>query len=126
MNYLQVLIAEFLEHFEKLKGTRSFKVINVHQKLHESYKVITSSGCMIEIFCKEVTYQATYSEWWAMNKNITMYHAYCAVSNDADQVLKDKLSEDFIIAQLLHPFSHKASQKKAVIDSYIDLVLSKF
>ncbi len=118
-------IGDFLERLEVLKGERTFKEVHVHQKLNENYKAITNHGSSIEIFCKEVTYRICYTSWWAIEHEIVMYHVYCHCSHDTDPAVKAKLSEEFKIAQFLHPWSHRASQKKAVIDSYMDLILHK-
>ena len=126
MNAILSALSFLFERLELLKGDRVLSLLGLRQDQGEGYKAITSHGSTIEIFCKEVVYRVSYSNWWAVDKDIVMYHVYCACSNDIDKALKDKFNEDFVMARLLHPLISKVTQKKAVIDSYVSLILAKF
>ena len=126
MKVLRLLAGSLLGKWEAFKGARSFKVVNIQQNPIESYKIIASDGSVIEIFCHELNYRLVYQAWWVRNRRITMYRVYCLCSDNTPAGIKARLNDDFVIAQFLHPLHHRTAQKKAVIDSYVDLILSRF
>lgn len=125
MKALRSMAGSLLEFVEARKGVRTVSIVNPHQDPLESYRVVTSAGSHIEIFCREITVRVAYSAWWAATKSITMYHVYCTCSAETPQRLRDLLNEDFTLARLLHPWASRVAQKKAVIDCYVDLLHSR-
>lgn len=126
MLLFRIYIAQWLEAYEQLKGKRTFHLLFSKDGTQDGYIVRTNTGAVIEIFCKEIVYQITYEKWWARDKEIFMYHVYCNYSHDLDPSLKEKLSEDLVLTQILHPLSHRASHKKSIIEAYVDLTISKY
>jgi hypothetical protein len=120
------LVEATVEFFEAFKGERLFKKQTPASPIEGSYKAITDRGSHIEIFCKEIEYRITYAKWWVPDERLIMYRVHCVCSDDTPDVLKLKLSDPFVVSQLLHPWSSRVTQKKAVISSYIDLILSSF
>lgn len=125
MLLLRIYLAQFIEAYEKLKGPRTFRLLFSHDSLSDGYRILTNTGAAIDIYCKEIVYQISYRNWWVRNRRIVMYHIYCRCSNDIDPFLKEKLSQDMVLTQLLHPLSNRTSHKKSVIEAYVDLIIAE-
>lgn len=119
------IAGSLLQWWEARKGTPTVRVVNVHQDPREGYLVKTTAG-QIEIFCREVLHEIRYSKWWAPTKKQVMYQVYCACSSDMPTSLRLRLNEDYTVPRLLHPMAPRAAQKKAAIDSYMEMVVAHF
>lgn len=123
---LRVYMAHCLETYERLKGERTLKLLYSHDGSQDSYRISINTGATIEIFCKEIVYLISYKNWWVRDRRVVMYHVYCNVGNDVPTELREKLSEDLVLTQLLHPLSHRTSHKRSIIEAYVDLMISKY
>ncbi len=123
MPWLLFLARPLLALWIRLKGERTVSVVTPLQNPLEGYKVITSGGAEIEIFCREKVYRVHHRAPWYPNRRITLYHVYCNYSANTPQGLGARLREEFTITPLLPWGSSRVEQKKAAIDCYVSLIL---
>ena len=124
MKSLRSLARSLRARWEAFKGPPMLRVVNVHQDPRDGYLVKTNTGQFIEIFCRELVHEMTYSRWWIPIRRVRMYQVYSHCSSDMSEALRAKLDEDFTVESPLRSYATRAEQKKAAIDCYIDLVLS--
>lgn len=124
MKLLSSIVRALRQGWEAFKGPHALRVVHVHQDPRDGYLVKTSAGQFIEIFCRELVHEVTYRHWWMPKQRKRMYQVYCVYSMDTPPGLKHRLDKDFTLPRQLHRWAPRASQKKAVIDKYIDSVLN--
>lgn len=124
-NQLKRIMYCVLDRWEKSKGARYFKMGAVYQAPDDGYVIETNRGFKIHIYCHETVYDCIYINPWVRNKTLSIYRVYCTCTNDTPDIIKNKLSKELVITSFLHPWASKASQKKQVIKTYIDLLLDQ-
>lgn len=127
INLLNKLVIWFLRIwstlYRQLLGPYIFIDITSHYGNTETITITAVDGTVITIHCSEKRYRCTYSKWYVKNHIVTTYCISSTVSNNASErhILACKMKHSF--PRLLHPWMPSVSQKKAVIEAYIDLLL---
>jgi hypothetical protein len=116
------LIHNCLDYFERLKGTREFKKLKTVSDPSHFYTVLTNTNQEIKIFCDEIIYTVRYSKSWAKDKIYRVYYVHTSFDNNLPDDLKERLSKNLHIGNLLSPFSSIKSRKKAAIEAFVDYI----
>lgn len=109
--------------YRQLLGPYIFIDVTSNYGNTETITITAVDGTVITIYCSEKRYRCIYSKWYVKNHIVTMYCISSTVSNNASEkhILACKMKHSF--PRLLHPWMSSMSQKKAVIEAYIDLLL---
>jgi hypothetical protein len=125
MRYLVNFLIYLLDAVEAAKGTRSLKRLYPPQNHQDGYRMVINDGSVISIYCTEIVYLISYTNWWARPRQMHLYSVYSSCSATTPQALKKTFSKEFKVGNMLHFLSPLSDRKKAAIDAYVDALLAE-
>jgi hypothetical protein len=123
--YLAKFLAGLTKLYDHYRGERTFNLLEVNSSPHEVYRMITSNGGEVVLYCTETVYEIVFTNWWVRDRRFHNYCVYGHCDSRIPQEFSDRIRTGFNIGRLLPRFASRREQKKAAIHAYISLIVSE-
>ena len=111
--------------YDHFRGERTLRIVAVNSSPHESYRVDTTNGGTVVIYCTETVYEVCFTAWWVRNRRFYSYMVYGVCDAKIPKEFADRIQSGFNIGRLLPRFAFRADQKKAAIHAYMSLIVNE-
>ena len=111
--------------FDLLRGARQLRIVAVHDSPEEAYRLETSHGGRITLYCTETIYEIVFDCWWVKTQRHVSYQVYGHCDTTVPEPFCSRIQAGLHIGQLLPATASRQHQKQAAIHAHVSLIIAE-
>lgn len=106
-------------------GASTMRMLSTNTDPSEVYRIHTSNGGWVRIYCRETIYEITYHAWWIPNAKHYSYEVFGSCDELIPADVAQRICQGVTFGQLLPKFVPRSLQKQTAIHAHVSLIVSQ-
>lgn len=124
-SFFATILSGVLTFWDAGRGERQTRLVQINDSFDEVYRMVTTNGGHITLYCTEKVYKTTFKRWWIPSTQHITYTVFGHCDDRIPGEFSQRITDGLTIGRLLPPGASRSAQKQAAIHAYVSLIASE-